>query len=228
MLWGCNRCIYWYITHWIQINEVRMLIGPAANKFPCQCCDASILRFLRARNWNTKKAAKMLKETLKWRMKYKPEKIQWVTRLCHFVFPSIWTPFSDKISLKTLMNALSKRSHCESKHVSFQVEDYQMNVCACWLAVWGRYPRKWNFIPPFFLRIYRGENSMWIFGPQFPLDSWNCHKPLVSCQKEMFSEFRAMLLKKLQRGKFTKPTISTNTEGLCLSWDLDSMYRKDH
>ncbi|KZV33924.1 random slug protein 5-like [Dorcoceras hygrometricum] len=61
----------------MQINEIRKSIGPITNKFPMQCSDASILRFLEARNGNTKKASKMLKETLKWRLEYKPEKIQW-------------------------------------------------------------------------------------------------------------------------------------------------------
>ncbi|KAL3632638.1 hypothetical protein CASFOL_025622 [Castilleja foliolosa] len=60
-----------------KIDEVRKLIGPVANKVPCQCSDASIMRFLRARNWNTKRASKMLKEAIKWRIEYKPEKIQW-------------------------------------------------------------------------------------------------------------------------------------------------------
>ncbi|PIN20907.1 Phosphatidylinositol transfer protein PDR16 [Handroanthus impetiginosus] len=60
-----------------KINEIRKMIGPVANKFPSQCSDASILRFLRARNWNTKKAAKMLKDDIKWRLEYKPEKIRW-------------------------------------------------------------------------------------------------------------------------------------------------------
>ncbi|KAJ7972005.1 random slug protein 5-like [Quillaja saponaria] len=60
-----------------KINEIRKIIGPIADKFPSLCSDASVLRYLRARNWNTKKAAKMLKATLKWRLEYKPEKIQW-------------------------------------------------------------------------------------------------------------------------------------------------------
>ncbi|KAL3819637.1 hypothetical protein ACJIZ3_005542 [Penstemon smallii] len=60
-----------------KINEVRNLIGPVASKFPIECSDASILRFLKARNWNTKKATKMFKESLKWRLEYKPEKIKW-------------------------------------------------------------------------------------------------------------------------------------------------------
>lgn len=41
------------------------------------CCDASISRYLRARNWNVKKATKMLKDSLKWRLTYKPDEIQW-------------------------------------------------------------------------------------------------------------------------------------------------------
>uniref|UniRef100_A0A5B7A2S0 Putative random slug protein 5-like n=1 Tax=Davidia involucrata TaxID=16924 RepID=A0A5B7A2S0_DAVIN len=60
-----------------KIKEVRKLIGPISDKFPTLFSDASILRYLTARNWNTKKASKMLKETLKWRLEYKPEKIRW-------------------------------------------------------------------------------------------------------------------------------------------------------
>ncbi|CAA0809787.1 Sec14p-like phosphatidylinositol transfer family protein [Striga hermonthica] len=60
-----------------KINDVRKMIGPIADKVLCQCDDASIRRFLKARNWNTKRAAKMLKEAIKWRIQYKPEKIRW-------------------------------------------------------------------------------------------------------------------------------------------------------
>ncbi|KAI4348527.1 hypothetical protein L6164_009240 [Bauhinia variegata] len=60
-----------------KIVEVRKLIGPIADKFPALFSDASILRFLKARNWNTKKTVKMMKATLKWRLDFKPEKIRW-------------------------------------------------------------------------------------------------------------------------------------------------------
>ncbi|KAK7275746.1 hypothetical protein RIF29_16868 [Crotalaria pallida] len=60
-----------------QINEVRKLIGPLSGKASLYCSDASISRYLRARNWNVKKAAKMLKQSLKWRAEYKPEEIRW-------------------------------------------------------------------------------------------------------------------------------------------------------
>lgn len=60
-----------------KINEIRKLIGPATSKVPVPCSDDIISRYLRARNWNTKKATKMLKDTIKWRMEHKPEKIRW-------------------------------------------------------------------------------------------------------------------------------------------------------
>ncbi|KAL5844240.1 hypothetical protein ACOSQ4_010198 [Xanthoceras sorbifolium] len=60
-----------------KINEVRKLLGPLSDRLPTYCSDASISRYLRARNWNVKKATKMLKETLKWRAEYRPEEIRW-------------------------------------------------------------------------------------------------------------------------------------------------------
>ncbi|KAK4282048.1 hypothetical protein QN277_013470 [Acacia crassicarpa] len=59
-----------------QIGEIRKIIGPITEKFPALFSDASMQRFLRARNCNAKKAAKMMKETLKWRVEYKPENIR--------------------------------------------------------------------------------------------------------------------------------------------------------
>ncbi|KAG7981012.1 hypothetical protein I3843_05G211200 [Carya illinoinensis] len=60
-----------------KINELRRLIGPVPNKLSIYCSDASISRYLVARNWNVKKASKMLKDSLKWRLEYKPEEIRW-------------------------------------------------------------------------------------------------------------------------------------------------------
>ncbi|XP_038716601.1 phosphatidylinositol transfer protein 3-like isoform X2 [Tripterygium wilfordii] len=65
-----------------KINEVRRLIGPLPDKLAIYCSDASISRYLRARNWNIKKATKMLKGTLKWRAEYKPEEIRWEEIAC--------------------------------------------------------------------------------------------------------------------------------------------------
>lgn len=63
---------------YFQINEVRSSLGTLSGKSSVYCSDASIARHLTARNWNVKKATKMLKETLKWRSEYKPEEIRWV------------------------------------------------------------------------------------------------------------------------------------------------------
>ncbi|KAL3830455.1 hypothetical protein ACJIZ3_019257 [Penstemon smallii] len=60
-----------------KVNEVRRLIGPLSGKLALYCSDECILRYLRARNWNVKKAVKMLNATLKWRLEYKPEDTRW-------------------------------------------------------------------------------------------------------------------------------------------------------
>lgn len=60
-----------------KINETRKLIAPYANKIPALCSDASVIRYLKARNWNAKRAGKMLKQSLKWRLEFKPENIRW-------------------------------------------------------------------------------------------------------------------------------------------------------
>lgn len=60
-----------------KINEVKRSIGPLPEKLEIFCNDECIARYLRARNWNIKKAVKMLKASLKWRAAYKPEDIRW-------------------------------------------------------------------------------------------------------------------------------------------------------
>ncbi|GAB4845065.1 hypothetical protein Ancab_038471 [Ancistrocladus abbreviatus] len=60
-----------------KINEVKRIIGPLPEKLSIYCSDATISRYLQARNWHVKKAVKMLKATLKWRTEYKPEEIRW-------------------------------------------------------------------------------------------------------------------------------------------------------
>jgi len=60
-----------------QINEVRGLLGDLPMEMPKFLSDATIRRFLQARNWSTVHAAKSLKEAASWRRQYKPEKICW-------------------------------------------------------------------------------------------------------------------------------------------------------
>ncbi|XP_039003435.1 phosphatidylinositol transfer protein 3-like [Hibiscus syriacus] len=60
-----------------KITEIRRLIGPLPEKLAIYCSDAAIIRYLRSRNRNVKKATKMLKQTLNWRAEYKQEEIRW-------------------------------------------------------------------------------------------------------------------------------------------------------
>ncbi|EAY87552.1 hypothetical protein OsI_08963 [Oryza sativa Indica Group] len=60
-----------------KIGEVRAALGQLSGKAALYCSDASIARYLVARNWEVKKATKMLKKTLKWRSEYKPDEIRW-------------------------------------------------------------------------------------------------------------------------------------------------------
>jgi len=60
-----------------KIGKVRTELGQLSAKSALYCSDASIARYLIARNWDVKKATKMLKKTLKWRSEYKPDEIRW-------------------------------------------------------------------------------------------------------------------------------------------------------
>ncbi|EMS63446.1 hypothetical protein TRIUR3_07614 [Triticum urartu] len=60
-----------------KINEVRGLLGSLTEEMPSFMSDATIRRFLRARNWSTEQATKGLKETVKWRRDYRPDAISW-------------------------------------------------------------------------------------------------------------------------------------------------------
>lgn len=60
----------------LKIDQVRALLGQLPPKLSLYCSDPCISRYLCARNWNVKKATKMLKMTLKWRAEYKPEDIR--------------------------------------------------------------------------------------------------------------------------------------------------------
>ncbi|KAG2620295.1 phosphatidylinositol transfer protein 3-like isoform X1 [Panicum virgatum] len=60
-----------------KIEDVRELLGDLATETPSFLSDGTIRRFLRARNWSTEKAAKSLKEAIKWRRQFKPETICW-------------------------------------------------------------------------------------------------------------------------------------------------------
>ncbi|KAL6624467.1 hypothetical protein ACP70R_031788 [Stipagrostis hirtigluma subsp. patula] len=60
-----------------KINEVRELLGDLSSEMPSFLSDGTIRRFLRARNWSTELATKSLKQAVKWRRQFKPDKICW-------------------------------------------------------------------------------------------------------------------------------------------------------
>ncbi|CAN6825306.1 unnamed protein product [Brassica oleracea] len=60
-----------------KVRELRSAIEPLSGQSLVFCSDASLRRYLAARNWNVEKAKKMLEETLKWRSTYKPQEIRW-------------------------------------------------------------------------------------------------------------------------------------------------------
>ncbi|CAD6272480.1 unnamed protein product [Miscanthus lutarioriparius] len=59
-----------------KINEVRELLGDLPTEMPGFLTDSTIRRFLRTRDWSTVQATKALKETVKWRRQYRPDKIR--------------------------------------------------------------------------------------------------------------------------------------------------------
>jgi hypothetical protein len=71
-------CVLIFLFLSCQIGKVRTDLGQLSGKSALYCSDASIARYLIARNWDVKKATRMLKKTLKWRSEYKPDEIRWV------------------------------------------------------------------------------------------------------------------------------------------------------
>lgn len=60
-----------------KVKELRASLGQLSGRSAQFCTDACLKRYLEARNWNVDKAKKMLEETLKWRLSFKPEEIRW-------------------------------------------------------------------------------------------------------------------------------------------------------
>ncbi|KAG8067609.1 hypothetical protein GUJ93_ZPchr0005g14851 [Zizania palustris] len=61
-----------------KIMQVRELVGSLSDEMMAGfLSDSTIRRFLRARNWSTQQATRALKETVRWRRHYRPERIRW-------------------------------------------------------------------------------------------------------------------------------------------------------
>jgi len=78
--------VWWgFIRYICQVNDLRTVLGPLSGRALQYANDGCLRRYLRARNWNVKKAEKMLRDSLAWRADYKPEELRWVSAPhCHF------------------------------------------------------------------------------------------------------------------------------------------------
>lgn len=103
-----------------KIDEVRRGISPIPEKLCKFCSDAVIARYLRARNWNVKKATKMLKDSLKWRLVFKPEQIRWEDIVCEAESGKVYRSTSvDKEGRPILV---MRPCHENSKSVTGQIK----------------------------------------------------------------------------------------------------------
>ncbi|XP_047320240.1 phosphatidylinositol transfer protein 3-like [Impatiens glandulifera] len=73
-----DRIPYDFNSILFQINEVLALISPIPDKLAAKhYSNESISRYLISQKWNVQKASKMMNESFKWRLQYKPEEIRW-------------------------------------------------------------------------------------------------------------------------------------------------------
>ncbi|KAD5507525.1 hypothetical protein E3N88_15228 [Mikania micrantha] len=119
------------------INEVRETIKKhksvekiketSPNEFTRYCSDESISRYLRARNWNVKKAVKMLEASLIWRMNYKPEEILWAET--GKIYRASYTDKSGRVVLvmrPSFQNSTSTRT--QVKYLVYCMENAILNL----------------------------------------------------------------------------------------------------
>mmetsp|Transcript_33152 Transcript_33152/g.98674 ORF Transcript_33152/g.98674 Transcript_33152/m.98674 type:complete len:293 (-) Transcript_33152:239-1117(-) len=62
------------------VEKLKKEVAPLVEQHACLklfCREHTYVRYMRARSWNLQKATKMLLETLKWRLEYKPHLIRW-------------------------------------------------------------------------------------------------------------------------------------------------------
>ncbi|RLN09512.1 random slug protein 5-like [Panicum miliaceum] len=122
-----------YEEHMSKIGKVRTQLGQLSGKSALYCSDASIARYLIARNWDVKKATKMLKKTLKWRSEYKPDEIRWDDISDEAVTGKIYrTDYFDKSGRSILVMRPgcqnTKNSHGQVKYLVYCMENAILNL----------------------------------------------------------------------------------------------------
>lgn len=116
-----------------KIDEVRKLLGPVPDKLFRYCSDSSICRYLRARGWNVKKAAKMMQESIKWRLEYKPAEIRWDEVAHEAETGKVYrSPYTDKHGRTVLVmrpsRQNSKSTKAQIKYLVYCMENAIMNL----------------------------------------------------------------------------------------------------
>lgn len=112
---------------------MRKLLGPVPDQLFRYCSDSSISRYLRARAWNVKKAVKMMKESIKWRMEYKPEQIRWEDVAHEAETGKLYrSAYTDKLGRTVLVmrpsRQNSKSTKAQIKYLVYCMENAIMNL----------------------------------------------------------------------------------------------------
>ncbi|KAF7093514.1 hypothetical protein CFC21_095928 [Triticum aestivum] len=116
-----------------KINEVRGLLGSLTEEMPSFMSDATIRRFLRARNWSMEQATKGLKETVKWRRDYRPDAISWddVAEMENEVRRTHVADYLDKNGRSVLVSNVPMKSKVSAKeqikHLVYLLEYFATN-----------------------------------------------------------------------------------------------------
>lgn len=100
-----------------KVHELATAIGTLSGQLKVFASDECLHRYLRARNWNVRKAEKMLRETLKWRREFRPEAITWADVASEAATGKVYrTNFLDKKGRSVLVMCPGKQN--TSDHVS--------------------------------------------------------------------------------------------------------------
>ncbi|KAL8531968.1 hypothetical protein ACS0TY_008541 [Phlomoides rotata] len=115
------------------VQELRDAMGPLSGRSLKFCSDASLRRYLEARNWNVEKAQKMLEDTIKWRSEYKPEEIRWPEIAHEGETGKVWRAnFHDRHGRSVLIMKPAKQNTTSSedniRHLVYLLENATLNA----------------------------------------------------------------------------------------------------
>lgn len=111
-----------------KVEELKRAIGPLTGSSEAFCTDDCLRRYLRARSWNVKKAEKMLRDSLTWRAKFKPEELRWEDVAKEGETGKIYrTNFHDKFGRTVLVMSPGRQNTSDHegqmKHLAYCLEN---------------------------------------------------------------------------------------------------------